>query len=376
MQCLENGSLSIRQVAKDDEGVYLCEADNSVGEPLMAAAKLVVHLQAQFADELQLVDATAALPASGTQLAARDSDAAGAAPIPVRALKLLPATQVRLLCLPFGELPLFVDWLKDGQLVFSSTNSPLDDSPQQASQRHDESSAQLVARAHVNVRKSERRANGLESELILTNVRRSDAGLYACHARNAFGSAERKLQLLLQEPPSAPETIDVAHISSRSLALRWLAPFDGQSPIFKYLVESRKLEGKSRHLTNVLAAIASRLTRHFPDQGSLQVSEKLVSASEAAAIAGQSVHQPSFGQLAAGSNAQQRFLTHTLHDLEPLTKYAIRIVAVNAVGKSKPSFALNFRTEEEGKLCGCLRTRTAVCCSQLSVCSLLERKFN
>lgn len=71
-------------------------------------------------------------------------------------------------------------------------------------------------------------------------MRRSDAATFTCVARNAYGQAERKLRLIVQESPEAPEVVDVAHIASRSISLRWLAPFDGNSPIIKYIIEYRK----------------------------------------------------------------------------------------------------------------------------------------
>lgn len=41
-------------------------------------------------------------------------------------------------------------------------------------------------------------------------------------------------------------------------------------------------------------------------------------------------------------------ISHTIHELEPLASYSIRVVAVNALGASRPSVALSLRTEEEG----------------------------
>lgn len=43
---------------------------------------------------------------------------------------------------------------------------------------------------------------------------------------------------------------------------------------------------------------------------------------------------------------------HTIHDLEPLAHYTMRVLAVNAIGQSRPSVALSLRTEEEGKFEG------------------------
>lgn len=50
------------------------------------------------------------------------------------------------------------------------------------------------------------------------------------------------------------------------------------------------------------------------------------------------------------TQGQQIQVQHTVHDLEPLARYSMRVVAVNSIGKSKPSVALSLRTEEEGEL--------------------------
>lgn len=49
----------------------------------------------------------------------------------------------------------------------------------------------------------------------------------------------------------------------------------------------------------------------------------------------------------AGQVQQQ--VQHTVHELDPLTRYSMRVTAVNALGRSRPSVALSLRTEEEGE---------------------------
>lgn len=53
------------------------------------------------------------------------------------------------------------------------------------------------------------------------------------------------------------------------------------------------------------------------------------------------------GALQTGAPLQH--VQHTLHELEPLTNYAIRVLAVNALGRSRASAPILVRTEEEGK---------------------------
>lgn len=54
-------------------------------------------------------------------------------------------------------------------------------------------------------------------------------------------------------------------------------------------------------------------------------------------------------QATGASMQQQNTIQHTIHELEPITRYSLRIVAVNSIGRSRPSVALSVRTDEEGK---------------------------
>lgn len=283
VQTLENGSLSFRQLHKEHEGLYLCEADNGVEPNLVKVIRLQVRLQAQFLDELQVlgeaiqdkkaVVAMNSIAQAATQTSGSISATSGQTNImnsinnnqPTRLIRVSQnASQLRLLCQPFGELPLTLDWLKDGQLVYTHSIGDLSSSSSSSSssaaqqQQPSRSSAgfsqlEMAGRLHVNTRRGSPslRANQhwlanhqVDSELVLTNLRRQDGGLYTCSARNAYGQAERQLRLLVQEPPEPPEVVDVGHIGSRSIGLRWLSPFDGNSPIVKYLVEFKRQSGK------------------------------------------------------------------------------------------------------------------------------------
>lgn len=43
VQILENGSLIIKEVSKDDKGYYMCQATNDVGSGLSTVVHLKVH---------------------------------------------------------------------------------------------------------------------------------------------------------------------------------------------------------------------------------------------------------------------------------------------------------------------------------------------
>ena len=284
VQTLENGSLIIRQAGKEHEGLYLCEADNGVEPSLVKQIKLIVHRQAHFLDDIQVL----VQPSSGQQDAhyshhhhsqqqqqqqqqlATGGSTKEPATLQLQSNQLTPSVKVaslpqntslvRLVCSPYGDFPIQLEWLKDGHLVHTYSSSGAGDTtnfngiiggghdgPQSVPSSSSETSSSS-GRFHVSTRWNSHRSpsgapNGLDSELLLVNLSRHDASVYTCSARNAFGNAERKLRLIVQEQPEAPAMVDVARISSRSIALRWLAPFDGNSPITKYVIEYRKQPG-------------------------------------------------------------------------------------------------------------------------------------
>lgn len=279
VQTLENGSLAIRQTNKEHEGIYMCEADNGVEPNLVKSLRLLVHLQAQFVDEIQHLDPSTVIQQQQSSISSSsvsNSVLLAGASLPmsqgtlVKVARVVQNTnQTRLLCQPFGDLPLTVDWFKDGQLVYShtwthqtaiGTNHQVDVYPRcsvetrerranlgSTSQQHHQSTigqSHQMATSKVSTTSHPLNAVFLESQLSIVALRRSDGGIYSCIARNAFGQAERKLRLLVQEPPEAPEVVDIAYISSRYISLRWLAPPDGNSPIVKYIVEYRRQLGQ------------------------------------------------------------------------------------------------------------------------------------
>lgn len=442
VQTLENGSLTIRQAAREHEGLYMCEADNGVEPSLTKQVKLVVHRQAHFLADIQVLSQQrpqtgepggpagsggAGLGAAERQQpsgeAALLAAAAGAgqqaaqmqAPGQVVAIKSIKLPQnsslVRLICAPHGDPPLQLDWLKDGRLIHTHSSNgpspgadPIDHEPAgrpgagpEAASEH---LSQTIGRYHVNTRwlaagpnrasaggkfgggalvagsrsaaaAGPEEANGLESELLLTNLARHDAGLYTCAARNAHGQAERKLRLIVQEPPEPPSMVDVAHISSRFISLRWLAPFDGNSAIVKYVIEYRKLaaSGQARaepagpDWEREAAAAAGRAPAPPPGR-----SEKLMPLAAGDQFGASAATSPAGEQATAAGGLQQQQqmqhlqhqhqlqltsggaqLQHTVHELEPMTRYSMRVVAFNALGASRPSVSLALRTEEEGE---------------------------
>lgn len=299
MQTLENGSLSIRQTSKEHEGLYLCEADNGLEPALVKALTLLVHAPATLTDnDIQLVQpASASVTTSeqSSELASTKQQQQSQTQLVKWARVMQNSSQLRLVCQPHGDSPLTLDWLKDGELIHSSTHlsssshpsavaaaaaaaaavassafsvgavQPASDSasaassstngellvhrgPASANYQVTTSARRRPSSAHAQSQSSQQQQQStlsqLDSELVLVHnaIRASDAGQFVCVARNAHGSSERKLHLIVQEPPEPPEVIEVAHVGSRSVNLRWQPPtFDGHSAITKYIVEYKRL---------------------------------------------------------------------------------------------------------------------------------------
>lgn len=200
------------------------------------------------------------MPLSPTQTSTSANQMMMMIPMLIRLGRVVQNTSLtQLICSPSGDLPLTVDWIKDGQLIYTHTwqqaassssgnilKHQLDLGPryrvttgERVQSRHTKIATFVHPNSNMNV-------ISLDSELSISSLKRQDGGLYSCSARNAYGQAERKLSLLVQEPPEAPELIDITHISSRSIGLRWLAPYDGNSPILKYTIEFRKQHNRQQ----------------------------------------------------------------------------------------------------------------------------------
>ncbi len=108
----------------------------------------------------------------------------------------------------------------------------------------------------------------------------------------------------ISEPPEVPFGVKVLDKSGRSVQLSWSAPYDGNSPLTRYLIEYKISKGDwQADIDRVL-------------------------------VPGQ--------QTVAG-----------VYNLVPATTYHFRLVAENEVGSSDPSETVTIITAEEGKLPRC-----------------------
>ncbi|XP_042237807.1 Down syndrome cell adhesion molecule-like protein Dscam2 isoform X44 [Homarus americanus] len=238
----DDGTLQIGNIQKSHEGYYLCEANNGIGAGLSTVIYVRVQAPPQFKIQYR------------NQTASRGDDAV-------------------LECEAEGETPIGILWSKNKHSI-DPANEP-----------------------RYTIRE-EMRGGGVHSSLSIKTTDRSDSAVYTCVATNAFGSADTNINLIIQEHPEQPNSLKVLDKSGRSVELSWTPPYDGNSPITRYIVEYK----------------LSR--RNWETDG-----ERMM--------------VPGDQNMAA------------VLDLRPATTYHLRIVARNEIGDSDPSDTVTIITAEE-----------------------------
>ncbi|XP_036142516.1 Down syndrome cell adhesion molecule-like protein Dscam2 isoform X25 [Monomorium pharaonis] len=240
---VEDGTLSINNIQKTNEGYYLCEAVNGIGSGLSAVILISVQAPPQFEIKLR------------NQTARRGEPAV-------------------LQCEAQGEKPIGILW--------NMNNKRLDT----------KSDPRYTIREEIL-------ANGVLSDLSIKRTERSDSALFTCVATNAFGSDDTSINMIVQEVPEVPYGLKVLDKSGRSVQLSWAAPYDGNSPIKRYVIEYKMSKGSWE----------------------TDIDRVLVPGSQ---------------QNVAG-----------VFNLRPATTYHLRIVAENEIGISDPSDTVTIITAEE-----------------------------
>ncbi|EGI61628.1 Down syndrome cell adhesion molecule-like protein [Acromyrmex echinatior] len=240
---VEDGTLSINNIQKTNEGYYLCEAVNGIGSGLSAVILISVQAPPQFEIKLR------------NQTARRGEPAV-------------------LQCEAQGEKPIGILW--------NMNNKRLDT----------KSDPRYTIREEIL-------ANGVLSDLSIKRTERSDSALFTCVATNAFGSDDTSINMIVQEVPEIPYGLKVLDKSGRSVQLSWAAPYDGNSPIKRYVIEYKISKGSWE----------------------TDIDRVLVPGSQ---------------QNVAG-----------VYNLRPATTYHLRIVAENEIGTSDPSDTVTIITAEE-----------------------------
>jgi hypothetical protein len=136
---------------------------------------------------------------------------------------------------------------------------------------------------------------GILAEIQISNVESSDNGQYFCQASNLYGRDQQLVQLLIQEPPHAPASLETTIVSSRSVNLRWQPRDMDATEITKYIVEYCENDQQWKYM---------------------EISDP-----------------PQYNAL--------------IENLKPATKYVFRVIAEGPTGRSSPSQELSVKTEPQ-----------------------------
>ncbi|XP_046465971.1 dscam family member AbsCAM isoform X1 [Neodiprion pinetum] len=239
---LTNGTLLLQHVKEDREGFYLCQASNGIGSGIGKVVQLKVNSSPYFA-------------------------------APSRLVTIKKGDTATLHCEVHGDKPVTVTWLKGGKVELNpSTNY------------------------RVTV-KQEITPDGVVAQLQIASAEASDNGAYFCQASNLFGRDQQLVQLLIQEPPQAPNALETAMVASRSINVKWQHKAQDTGEVTKYILQYKEGEG-----------------------GVWQQQELSGPPLPYAAL---------------------------IDDLKPATRYYIRVIAEGPAGRSAPSPDLVVRTEPQ-----------------------------
>lgn len=184
---VEDGNLIVENIQKTNEGYYLCEATNGIGSGLSAVILVNVQAPPEFSEKLR------------NQTARRGEPAV-------------------LQCEAKGEKPIGILWNMNNMRLDSKSDN------------------RFTIREEIL-------PNGVMSSLSIKRTERTDSALFTCVATNAFGSDDTSINMIIQEIPEMPYGMKVLDKSGRSIQLSWNKPYDGNSPLKRYIIEFKRSRG-------------------------------------------------------------------------------------------------------------------------------------
>ncbi|XP_055939182.1 cell adhesion molecule DSCAML1-like isoform X5 [Argiope bruennichi] len=241
-QQMKGKSILLKKHASiEDAGFYLCIADNGISKIQTNGIIVSVSVPARFEEKFTMKNVRRGETAT-------------------------------LKCEAVGDKPLSITWTKD--------------------------KAEIDFKKHTRLEKFDRDIEkGLSSELIIRTTDRKDGALYGCLAKNEYGSDERNIKLLVVEVPAQPLDVKVKEAWSRTANIVWSAPYSGNSPITKYIIQYwRDRGGPHRLLEDIIPSTQTQVL---------------------------------------------------LKNLRPGTPYAVTVLGENEIGQGQPSDVLKFVTGEE-----------------------------
>lgn len=186
-----NSTFTISNVESEDNGNYVCKAENDIGH-IQKVIRVTVLVPAKFEEKFAVVSS-------------RRGDSTS------------------LKCEATGDQPLSIVWKKDMVELGKSGGNRY------------EIFETLTPK-------------GLKSELIIRETERTDSSMYSCEAENPYGKDDRNMKLLVLEVPARPLNVKVHDVWSRSVSVSWSPPYTGNSPITQYVVQYWRDQGAPHRL--------------------------------------------------------------------------------------------------------------------------------
>ena len=251
IESYNNGTLIIHNVTREHEGFFLCQAHNGIGAGLSKLIRLTVHV--------------------GPHVILRNKQ-----------VSVRRGERVTLRCEADGDKPLDITWrFKNGQIIGKTYD------------------------IRYEVKKNDL-SKGVLSELTILQTMLSDRGEYSCVATNQYGHDHSLIHLQVQEPPSAPQNLNVKEFDSRSVSLTWQSPDGSKFDGISYTAE----QTVTRYILQVKES-------QEPWQ---EYNQKVISGDKNSAHIG---------------------------NLKPATNYHFRLFAENTLGMSSASDSLHVQTQPE-----------------------------
>lgn len=199
-QSVENGRsyLIIHNVTREDSGIFLCVADNGIGNEATRASILLVKHK-------PVIDKSSVI----SKAAANEGDT------------------TRIICQATGAPNVSFTWFRDGSTV---------------------NDGMYPTKYEIQVRKMNFMT--WESKLIVKEIKAEDYGDYECIAKNELGFESYKIPLVKKSPPDTPVSLSVLNSTHDSVILSWVPGFDGGSEQMFKIRFGKKGSGDS-HIVDV-----------------------------------------------------------------------------------------------------------------------------
>uniref|UniRef100_A0A672KG44 Protein sidekick-1-like n=1 Tax=Sinocyclocheilus grahami TaxID=75366 RepID=A0A672KG44_SINGR len=250
--------LQVRRIQPDDAGIFQCFAENTAGEIQAYTNLVVTSVSPSFTtppSDITVTDGTSAVFTCETSGAPKPAIvwrkgsqvlASGSVQMPrftllesggLRILPIMPSDAGNYTCLASNSDGLvnttvaltvlsrtFISTPPEDQRVIKGTTAVLN-----CGAIHD---PRVTVRSELELRLK-------EGSLHISQTWSGDIGDYTCRVISPAGNDSKTARLEVIELPHSPRNLQVAlnETDSRTVLLSWVRPFDGNSPLLRYIIE-------------------------------------------------------------------------------------------------------------------------------------------